>query len=99
MCCRRGEPARPNWARWSLRISFRLAAVSVFLGCGSPHAFPLALDRPEALVETGPGPGLDLVVTACPDLRLRRLQVLEPGVGLFDEELLAHVLRLHAQRG
>jgi len=62
----------------------------------------LSLDGPEALAESSPGPGLDLVVAAGPDLGPGDLQVLEPGVGLLDCQCLVNrqqLLGVHALEG
>src|SRR5205807_10530425 len=52
-----------------------------------PQPRPPRLDRPEALRQAGPSPGLDLVVAGL-RLALRRLEVLEPRIRLLDHQEL-----------
>src|SRR5512142_3287656 len=54
------------------------------------------LDRPQPLRQAGPRPGLDLAVARL-GLRPRRLEVLEPGVRLLDQqELFGFVIPSHS---
>src|ERR671936_2155169 len=57
------------------------------LGSSRPELRAPRLDRAESLTKSRPGPGLDLRV-AKRGLTPRRLEVLEPGVRLFDQQEL-----------
>src|SRR5512146_581057 len=64
-------------------------------GRSRPEPRPPRSDGPEALTQSCPGPGLELAVAGV-GLAARRLEVLEPRVGLLDQQqLLRLTLRRH----
>ena len=98
---RRPAPETGRSARCEIdmgRISASKASSSAFparkpapSGCRRrPELRPPRPDRPEPLGQASPGPGLHLAV-ASRSLRPRRREVLEPGVGLLDQQQLERV--------
>src|SRR5262245_58629878 len=86
------------WPATSLAVAFRgfprpgppaRSARSGRFDRGTEHGPPDA-DPPEPLRQPGERPRLDVGVPA-EGLVARRLQVLEPGVGLFDQQELVHL--------
>src|SRR5215208_4537513 len=67
----------------------------VLRGLRWPKLLALRADRPQALAQARPGPGLDFLV-ASRRLTPRRCEVLEPGVGLLDQQQL---VRFSSRRG
>jgi hypothetical protein len=62
-------------------------------GGGRPQARATGADGAQALRESGPGPRLELLVARFV-LASRRLEILEPGVGLLDLKQFLCELRL-----